>query len=98
MLVEPVAHERPEGLPPQRISMVELRNSPAILERIVIINDVATRGATGLALLSIRLLRAAGIPVTMITGDDGANAELAALVDVAALGGEHIAEAGIRRR
>jgi D-aminopeptidase len=78
--------------------MVELRNSPAILERIVIINDVATRGATGLALLSIRLLRAAGIPVTMITGDDGANAELAALVDVAALGGEHIAEAGIRRR
>jgi hypothetical protein len=32
----------------------------------------------------------------MITGDDGANAELAALgVDVAAVGGEHIAKAGV---
>jgi hypothetical protein len=42
MLVEPVAHGRPEGLPRQRISMVELRHSPAMLTRIVIINDVAT--------------------------------------------------------
>jgi glycosyltransferase involved in cell wall biosynthesis/polysaccharide pyruvyl transferase WcaK-like protein len=69
-----------------------------VLERIVVINDVATArgGATGLALLSIRLLRAAGIPVTMITGDDGANPEFAALgVEVAALGGEHIARAGV---
>jgi hypothetical protein len=93
MLVEPVAHERPEGLPPQRISMVELRNSPAMLERIVIINDVATErgGAIALALLSISLLRGVGSPVTMMTGDNGANADLAALgVDAAAVGGEHM--------
>lgn len=70
---------------------------PAMLDRVVVINDVATArgGATGLALLSIRLLRASGVPVTMITGDDGSNPELAALgVDVVAVGGQHIGKAG----
>ena len=69
-----------------------------MLQRIVVINDTATArgGATGLALLSISLLRGAGIPVTMITGDDGANPQLEALgVDVVALGGEQIATAGV---
>ena len=75
-----------------------LQKPTSRLDRVVVINDVATArgGATGLALLSIRLLRAAGIPVTMMTGDNGANPELAALgVDVAALGDEHIAKAGV---
>jgi glycosyltransferase involved in cell wall biosynthesis len=69
-----------------------------VLERVVVINDVATArgGAAALALLSIYLLRAAEVPVTMITGDTGANADLAALgVDVAALGGEEIAKAPV---
>ena len=58
-------------------------------ERIVVINDASTArgGATGLALLSVRLLRARGHAVTYLCGDDGDNAELADLgVEVVALG------------
>lgn len=65
------------------------------LRRLVLINDAckARGGATGLVLLSIRLLRAQGIPVTLITGDDGGAPELAELgVETVALGGSHIAK------
>jgi glycosyltransferase involved in cell wall biosynthesis/polysaccharide pyruvyl transferase WcaK-like protein len=64
-----------------------------MVKRVVLINDSSTArgGATGLALFSTRLLRAAGLPVTFIAGDDGANPELASMnVDVVALNGEHI--------
>lgn len=74
-------------------------NSPTI-DRVVVINDLsqAKGGATGLALLSVRLFRQLHIPVTFICGDDGANADLPTLgVDVVALGGEHILT-GNRRR
>lgn len=63
------------------------------IDRIVVINDlsIARGGGTGLALLSVRLFRQLGIPVTYICGDRGVNAELAALgVETVALGGEHI--------
>lgn len=51
------------------------------IDRVVIIDDysVARGGATGLAVLSAKLFRGLGIPVTYICGDDAANAELAAL-------------------
>jgi glycosyltransferase involved in cell wall biosynthesis len=65
------------------------------LERVVVINDdsVESGGAAGIALASIRQLRARAIPVTMLTGDAGANAELAQLgVDIVSLGGRHILE------
>ena len=48
---------------------------------VVVINDTsqAVGGTTGLALLSIQLLRQRGVPVTYICGDDGNNDQLAAL-------------------
>nr|WP_187331694.1 glycosyltransferase [Rhizobium etli] len=51
------------------------------IDRVVVIDDysVARGGATGLAVLSAKLFRGLDIPVTYICGDDGANAELAAL-------------------
>lgn len=61
--------------------------------RVVVLNDssIARGGATGLALLSVRLMRARGIPVTFITGDAGQNPELEALgVEVVALGGRQL--------
>lgn len=76
------------------------RGGGAAFDRIVVINDLSTAsgGATGLALLSVRLFRQFGVPVTYLCGDDGANAELQALdVDVVALCGEHILT-GSRRR
>ncbi|NYJ12107.1 glycosyltransferase involved in cell wall biosynthesis [Rhizobium leguminosarum] len=47
----------------------------------VVVDDysVARGGATGLAVLSAKLFRGLDIPVTYISGDDAANAELAAL-------------------
>lgn len=49
--------------------------------KIVMINDtsVARGGTAALALLAVRSLRGRGIPVQWVCGDDGANAELAAL-------------------
>ncbi|ATU92728.1 glycosyltransferase family 4 protein [Phyllobacterium zundukense] len=49
-----------------------------MLERVVIINDeaVASGGAAALALLSARLLYEAGIPVTFLSGDSGADFSL----------------------
>ncbi|WP_127901941.1 glycosyltransferase family 4 protein [Solirhodobacter olei] len=48
-------------------------------DRLVIINDASTArgGATGLALLSAKLMRARGLPVTLFCGDTGDNATLA---------------------
>ncbi|MBB6224622.1 glycosyltransferase family 4 protein [Rhizobium leguminosarum] len=53
----------------------------AKIDRVVVIDDysVARGGATGLAVLSAKLFRGLDIPVTYISGDDAANAELAAL-------------------
>jgi glycosyltransferase involved in cell wall biosynthesis len=65
----------------------------AKIDRVVVINDDCTRsgGAAAIALSSVVQLRAKGLPVTMITGDNGANAELTnAGVDVVALNGRHI--------
>jgi len=58
-------------------------------ERIVVINDASTArgGATGLALLSVRLLRARGLDVTFVCGDAGEHGDLAASgAEVVALG------------
>lgn len=58
--------------------------------RIVIINDASTArgGATGLALLSARLMRARGLEVTLFCGDAGDNPALAAdEIEVVAAGG-----------
>ncbi|EJC77584.1 glycosyltransferase [Rhizobium leguminosarum bv. trifolii WSM2012] len=51
------------------------------IDRVVVIDDysVARGGATGLAVLSAKLFRGLGIPVTYISGDAAANTELAAL-------------------
>lgn len=66
-----------------------------MLSRVVVLNDasVARGGATGLALAAIRGLRGRGVPVTLITGDAGADPALAALgVDVVAAGDQRLAE------
>jgi glycosyltransferase involved in cell wall biosynthesis len=63
------------------------------LSRIVVINDASSAfgGATGLALLSIRLCRARGIDVTFIVGDSGDNAEPTALgAEVVPVGGRQL--------
>lgn len=63
------------------------------VKRVVVINDMATArgGATALALLSAELLRAKGLEVTYITGDDGDNAALAAQgVEIIAAKGQEL--------
>jgi glycosyltransferase involved in cell wall biosynthesis len=63
------------------------------LSRIVVINDASSAlgGATGLALLSIRLYRARGIDVTFVVGDTGDNREMSALgAEVVAVGGRQL--------
>lgn len=58
-------------------------------ERVVVINDasVARGGATGLALLSARMLRARNVPVTLICGDTGESSDLRALgVEIISMG------------
>lgn len=64
-----------------------------MVSRVVVINDasVARGGATGLALLSIRMLRARGLAVTYIVGDTGDAPELRELgVEVVAVGGRQL--------
>jgi glycosyltransferase involved in cell wall biosynthesis len=64
-----------------------------MIERIVVINDssVAKGGATGLALASALALRRRGLAVTLLTGDSGANEELAAAgIEVVALGQDRL--------
>jgi glycosyltransferase involved in cell wall biosynthesis len=58
-----------------------MRGASPKLSRVVVINDASSAlgGATGLALLSIRLYRARGIDVTFIVGDSGDNDEPTAL-------------------
>lgn len=63
------------------------------IDRIVVINDfsIAKGGGTGLALLSMKLFRQLGIPVSFLCGDDGQNPEFASLgIETVALGGKHI--------
>ena len=65
--------------------------------RVVVLNDrsLAFGGATGLALLSARLLWERGIPVTLLAGDAGENPALAAVgIPVHALGGSTLLQAG----
>jgi glycosyltransferase involved in cell wall biosynthesis len=87
------AISRAEGALPTR----RTRPVPGpVPSRVVVINDrsLAFGGATGLALLSARLLRARGIPVTYLTGDAGENPALAeAGIPVHALGGRRLLEA-----
>ena len=61
-------------------------------KHVVIINDasIAKGGATGLALLSAKLLRDRGFDVTYICGDEGGNAIDG--VEMVPLGGQHIAK------
>lgn len=68
-----------------------------ICERVVIINDfsLARGGATALALLSARLFRAQGLPVTLFCGDDASNSELMGLgIKVVPVGGKPLLEQG----
>ncbi|MES2666273.1 MAG: glycosyltransferase [Pseudomonadota bacterium] len=63
---------------------------------VVIINDasIARGGATGLALVQARMLRALGLRVVFVAGDAGANPELEALgVEMRPLGGTHLMKA-----
>jgi glycosyltransferase involved in cell wall biosynthesis len=74
--------------------------SPGAIDRVVVINDfsIAKGGGTALALLSVRLLRKAGISVTYICGDDGRNTDFQSLdVEVVPLGGNPILTAKRRR-
>lgn len=76
-----------------RRGLVSGNEGRARIDRLVVINDlsVARGGGTGLALLSVKLFRQLGIPVTYICGDDGVNPDLTALgVEIVPLGGEHI--------
>lgn len=69
----------------------------ADIDRVVVIDDysLARGGATGLALLSARLLRQRGIAVSYLCGDDGDNTALGATgVEIHALGGRDLLNAG----
>jgi glycosyltransferase involved in cell wall biosynthesis len=71
-----------------------------MIRRVVIVNDssVAKGGATGLALLSALAFRGRGFAVTLLTGDTGQNAELAAAgVEIVALGQERMASAPLQK-
>ncbi len=71
-----------------------------MIDRLVVLNDVsiARGGATGLAIESIRGLRAEGVPVTMIVGDGGDNPELRDLgVEIIPLGQALLLDAGMRQ-
>lgn len=71
------------GTPPDRAPVVILNDS-----------SVARGGATGLAVMSARMLRGRGHPVTFISGDAGDEGELAAQgVDLLPLGGKLLLDA-----
>lgn len=68
--------------------------------RLVILNDasVARGGATGLALLSARLMRARGLQVVLFCGDEGANPDLAeAGIEVIAAGGARLLDQSVAK-
>jgi glycosyltransferase involved in cell wall biosynthesis len=63
------------------------------IDRVVVINDDSDEsgGAAAIMLASLREIRRHGVPVTLLTGDEGVNPELSRLgVDVVSLGGRHI--------
>jgi glycosyltransferase involved in cell wall biosynthesis len=63
------------------------------MDRVVVINDdaVVRGGAAAIALASARLLRERGVPVTVLSGNDAVDPDLAASgVAVSILGGRHI--------
>lgn len=69
-----------------------------MIDRLVVLNDVsaARGGATGLALASVRALRARGVPVTFIAGDSGENPELRDLgVEIVPMGQALLLEASM---
>ena len=71
-----------------------------MIRRIVVVNDasVAKGGATGLALLSALAFRRRGFAVTLLTGDTGQNAELAAAgVEIVALGQDRLASSPMHK-
>jgi len=71
-----------------------LRATPSP-DRVVVINDQSAMrgGATGIALASLELLSAKGVPVTFIAGDDGTVADhRSRAVEFVPLGGRHILE------
>jgi glycosyltransferase involved in cell wall biosynthesis len=64
-------------------------------DRVVVINDDAVErgGAAAIALASARLLRERDVPVTILSGSDGAESDLETYgVSVAVLGGRHLLE------
>lgn len=68
-------------------------NSHPGLDRVVVVNDDCAEngGAAAIALSSARLLRKAGIPVTVLSGLPDASGELARSdIDTVTLGGRHI--------
>ncbi len=70
-------------------------NEGHAIERVVVINDdsVPSGGAAGIMLASLRQLRERNVPVTLLTGDDGSDPQLARMgVDVVSLAGQHILE------
>jgi glycosyltransferase involved in cell wall biosynthesis len=78
-------------MPPvtEDVSPIPKTEGPVPITRIVVINDTsqALGGTTGLALLSVQLLRQRGVAVTYICGDDGDNDALVDLgVEVIAAG------------
>ncbi len=68
--------------------MVQAKAMSRSLDRIVIINDrsLALGGSASLSLLSARLFLERGIPVTYISGDEGADSPLATDVEMIGLG------------
>ncbi len=76
------------------------KDTPAHDLKVVILNDssVAKGGATGLAVLSARLLRERGVPTTFIAGDAGDDGALAAQgVDLVPMGQKLLLDAGALR-
>jgi glycosyltransferase involved in cell wall biosynthesis len=94
----PPLNEREEARDWDAAAPVEAsRGSHPLIDRIVVLNDlsVARGGGTALALLSVKLFRDLGLPVTYICGDEGDNEELVSLgVDIVPLGGQHILKRG----
>ncbi|MDC7785238.1 glycosyltransferase family 4 protein [Rhodoplanes sp. TEM] len=89
--------ERPVHAPAlEAVGPPERAPSP---DRVVVINDVsvARGGATRVALGSIDLLEAAGVPTTFVAGDGGGPASGHPSGDTLALGGRHLLDGSLLR-
>jgi len=78
-------------------AVIEVYAEPR-LDRVVVINDVSVMsgGATGVALSSLELLAAQGVPITFIVGDDGVHADPRSRVgEFLAFGCRHILDRGV---